>query len=119
MTGDIVTGGPAGREGRGREHGGKARRERRSVGGGIRQLPFKTLRNPYKPIEILSEDQVETIHLASLEILENIGIESLHMETIDLFERAGAKVDRSNLRVCPDRGLILEAIKTVPPEFTL
>jgi trimethylamine---corrinoid protein Co-methyltransferase len=119
MTGDIVTGGPAGREGRGREHGGKARRERRSVGGGIRQLPFKTLRNPYKPIEILSEDQVETIHLASLEILENIGIESLHMETLDLFERAGAKVDRSTLRVRPDRGLILEAIETVPPEFTL
>jgi trimethylamine--corrinoid protein Co-methyltransferase len=119
MTGDIETGGPARREGRGRDAGGRARRERRSSGGGIHQLPFKTLRNPFKPIEILSADQIETIHEASLDLLETVGFEVLHGETIDLFERAGAKVDRSTLRVRPDRGLILEAVAKAPSEFSL
>ena len=43
----------------------RARRERRTVGG-VKQLPWRTYRNPYKPIEVLSEEQIERIHDASM-----------------------------------------------------
>ena len=106
------------REGVARE-GGRRRGERRPGAGGVRQLPFQTLRNPFKPIEILSADQVEAIHLASLEILERIGLEVLHDESLDIFARAGADVDRGSKRVRLDRGLVMAAIASAPPVFAL
>jgi trimethylamine--corrinoid protein Co-methyltransferase len=105
------------REGVGRA-GGRRRGERRQ-GGGVRQLPFQTLRNPFKPIEFLSADQVEAIHDASLEILERIGLEVLHDESLDIFGRAGAMVDRGTKRVRLDRGLVLEAVASAPAVFPL
>ena len=54
----------------------RARRERRTVGG-VKQLPWRTYRNPYKPIEVLNEEQIERIHDASMRILEEFGIEFL------------------------------------------
>ena len=48
---------------------------RRSAGGGIAQLPWRRLVNPFRPVEILSADQVEAIHVASLRILSEIGLE--------------------------------------------
>ena len=41
---------------------------------GIAQLPFAPLSNPYAPQEIISSDQLETIHRASLNILRDIGL---------------------------------------------
>ena len=41
----------------------------------IPQLPLRRVRNPYPPMALLSADQVEAIHEASLHILENFGIE--------------------------------------------
>ncbi len=46
------------------------RRERRSRGGALKQLPWRNYRNPYKPIEVISADQLEAIHNASLRVLE-------------------------------------------------
>src|SRR5215207_2549580 len=45
------------------------RRRPRRAAPGVRQLPWRRLVNPYRPIEILSTDHVETIHRASLRIL--------------------------------------------------
>jgi trimethylamine:corrinoid methyltransferase-like protein len=38
----------------------------------LAQLPWRVPRNPYRPLEVLSEDQVEAIHDASLRILRRI-----------------------------------------------
>jgi trimethylamine--corrinoid protein Co-methyltransferase len=59
------------------------RRGRRTVGG-LKQLPWRRLRNPYRPIEVLSEDQLEAIHNTSLRILEEHGMEFL--DGLDLDE---------------------------------
>ena len=48
-------------------------REKR-VAGAIRQLPFARLVNPYAPIGILSDDQVEAIIDGAFTILETRGI---------------------------------------------
>jgi len=74
------------------------RRERRVVGG-LKQLPWRHYRNPYKPIEVLRPEQVDKIHEASLKILEEIGIEFLDAEALSILKAAGAKVEAGSQRV--------------------
>src|SRR5258708_19812982 len=52
-------------------------RERRTRGGALKQLPWRNYRNPYRPIEVISADQIEAIHNASMRVLEEIGIDFL------------------------------------------
>jgi len=98
-----------------------ARRERRQKQGQgtVPQLPWRQVDNPYPPMEPLSADQVEAIHLASLTILENLGIEVMGEDVQALFRDAGAKVDAGTGIVCLDRGLVEQALATAPPSFTL
>jgi trimethylamine--corrinoid protein Co-methyltransferase len=99
----------------------ESRRGRRGArdSGGLKQPTWRNLKNPYKPIEVLSADQVETIHLASLQVLEDLGIEFLSDNALDCLEAAGADVDRATKLVRFDRGLIEESIAHAPAEFTL
>lgn len=75
--------------------------------------------NRLAPIEVLSADQVEAIHRASLELLRDIGIEVLADRAIDIYARAGATVDRETRRVRFDPGLIEETVALSPESFTL
>jgi trimethylamine--corrinoid protein Co-methyltransferase len=68
---------------------------------------------------MLSEEEVERLHDASLRILEEIGIDFLDAEALDLWAAAGARVDRSAQHVWIDRGLLLETIAKAPAEFTV
>ncbi len=85
----------------------------------IPQLPLRRVRNPYPPMALLSADQIEAIHEASLHILENFGIEVMSARALALFERAGASVDHATQTVRLDRGLVAEALKTAPSAYTL
>ena len=64
------------------------------------------MRNPYPPMQMLSADQVEAIHEASMHILENFGIEVMSARALSLFEQAGATVDDATQTVRLDRGLV-------------
>lgn len=97
----------------------RRRSAQRSADRPIPQLARREVRNPYAPLNILTEDQLETIHLASMRILEEIGIEMLSDAALDRFAGAGAKVDRSRKTVFLDRGLVAELIATAPSEFDL
>ena len=46
-----------------------------------------------RPSEVVSEDELEAIHLASLRILRDIGIDFLDPEARRLLQAAGADVD--------------------------
>jgi trimethylamine--corrinoid protein Co-methyltransferase len=85
----------------------------------IPQLPPRRVRNPYPPMALLSADQIEAIHQASLHILENFGIEVMSPRAVALFEKAGATVDHATQTVRLDRGLVAEALKTTPAAYTL
>ena len=100
------------------EHDAHRRRGRRAAAG-IRQLPWRRLVNPYRPIEILSADEVETIHTASLRILSEIGMEVLGDRALDALARAGATVDRSSRRVRIDPGQVEALVALAPTSFTL
>jgi len=100
---------------------GRRRRRKPAAGGSARPAgrSWRRLVNPYRPIEVLDEEAVERIHLASLEVLEELGLEVMSDRALDILERAGAEVDRATQRVRFDRGLVLEAVAKAPAEFTL
>ena len=99
-----------------RRQGGRARR----VGGGqLAQLPWQSVVNPYAPLEVLSADQLEAIHLTSLRILENLGMEVMSARALALLKSAGATVDPNSHNVRLDRGLIESALRTAPASFVL
>jgi trimethylamine--corrinoid protein Co-methyltransferase len=95
-----------------------SRRQSRG-GAGLKQLSWRQVRNPYSPIEVLSADQIEAIHGASLTVLEEIGMDFLHPEALAILDRAGAQVESGTERVRFDRGLIEEAVAKAPSQFTL
>ena len=70
------------------------RRPRRESGR-IEQLPWRQPVNRLAPLEVLSADEVEAIHRASLAILRDIGVEVLGPAAIDRFVAAGARVERT------------------------
>ena len=104
----------------GRQEAPEAHRRRaRRPPPGITQLPWRRLVNPFRPLEILSADQVETIHLASLRILAEIGMEVLGDRALDTFARAGARVDRLTRNVRLDPAQVEALVATAPSEFRL
>jgi trimethylamine--corrinoid protein Co-methyltransferase len=80
--------------------------------------PFRQLRNRLAPLELISAEQVEQIHEASMYILENVGLRWLDEETLDLWAKAGAKVDRAQQRAWLDRHLVMELVSKAPASFT-
>jgi trimethylamine--corrinoid protein Co-methyltransferase len=82
------------------------------------QIPFRPLHNPLPPVEILSPEQLEHLHQASLHILENVGLDFLDDEALDIWQKAGAKVDRAAKHVWLEQGLALEALAKAPASFT-
>jgi trimethylamine---corrinoid protein Co-methyltransferase len=112
-----VDAGPETQAGR-RQESGPRRRPRRTAPG-LTQLPWRRLVNPFRPVEILSTDQVEAIHAASLRILAEVGVECLGDRVLDAFAGAGASVDRSTRRVRLDPAQTESLIETAPATFRL
>ena len=55
----------------------KSRSRQRTRSAFPSQQPWQRLINPYNPIEILNEEELNSIHEASMDILENVGVEFL------------------------------------------
>lgn len=86
---------------------------------GIEQKPFRQPVRRFPPMRIVSDDELEAIHDASLTVLEEIGMDFLDADAREVTRQAGAQVEAGTQRVRFDRGLILERITTAPPTFTL
>ena len=87
--------------------------------GDIVQTPWRQFVNPFEPLRPISDDEVESLHLAALDILERIGIRCQVKEARDIFARAGAIVDEADGRVRLGRDIIEAALATAPAELTL
>ena len=73
---------------------------------------------PYRPTEVVSADELESIHDASMRILEEIGMDFLDEDARSLLAKAGATIEPGSERVRFDRAMIAEAISTAPAQFT-
>ncbi|RED50829.1 trimethylamine methyltransferase family protein [Aestuariispira insulae] len=91
----------------------------REAGMGFNQLPFGQVYSPYSPFEILSADQLEAIHQASLLVLRDTGMTFLLPEARELLKAAGADVQPGSDRVRFEPALIEALIKTAPSRFTM
>ena len=85
----------------------------------IRQQPRTQPRNIYSPLEIVSADQIETLHHGSLRILSELGIAFLDDEALDILKEHGAEVNRNTKMVKFSPELIEEHIAKAPSKFTL
>ncbi|MCL4857940.1 MAG: trimethylamine methyltransferase family protein [Caldilineaceae bacterium] len=94
-----------------------ARRARRAQSP-FAQIPFGRIQNHFAPFEVITPEQVEQLHEASMHILENIGIVFMDAEALSLWEQAGAQVDHASQNVRFDRGLILDLVAKAPAQFT-
>ncbi len=101
--------------GTGRRRAGRPSR----VAGNLQQAPFRQVSMPYKPIEVLSSDHIETIHEAGLTILETIGLRVLDGRARSLFAGAGATVDEPAMQVRLDRHLVEGLVGNAPAGFAL
>ncbi|MEO3430574.1 trimethylamine methyltransferase family protein [Pelagibius sp. CAU 1746] len=86
---------------------------------GLRQPPWRSLENPYQPLEVLSPEQIEMIGDAAFRILEDVGMDFLHPEALEILSKAGAEVEPGSERVRFDRGLVKEVLAHAPAQFTL
>ena len=97
----------------------RARRGGAGGAGAFHQLPFQRIRNPYPPFEIVSADELESIHEASLEILRDPGINFLLPDAVEIARAGGAEIDADGLRVRFEPELIESCLATIPPAFTV
>ena len=98
-----------------REGGGR----RGGTAGGrtpVPQLPRRKLKRLFPAMEIVSADELESIHRASLKVLSEIGMDFTLPEARDMLKKAGARVDGDRVRFDP--AMIEELIASVPAEFT-
>jgi hypothetical protein len=72
-----------------------------------------------RPTELLSADELESIHTGSLRVLSEIGMDFLDVDARDVLRAAGASVTPDSQRVRFDPEMVNELIKTAPSEFTL
>ncbi|MEP3920737.1 trimethylamine methyltransferase family protein [Ascidiaceihabitans sp.] len=97
----------------------RSRPNRTSRTSGFKQLPFSEVRNPLPPTELISTDQVEVIHHASLSVLRDVGLKVDSGVARKLLAGIGADVDRSSHRVRFDPALVEEMLVGIPSEFTI
>jgi len=100
---------------------GSRRRERgrahRSTGPQLAALP--RLANPWKPLEILSTEQVERILAAAFRVLEEAGLEIRSAAAREVYRRAGALVDEDSQIVRLGRDLVEGQLAHAPERFVL
>jgi trimethylamine--corrinoid protein Co-methyltransferase len=68
---------------------------------------------------VVSADELQSIHDASMRILEEIGMDFLDDEARQLLVAAGASVEPGTERVRFDRGMVEQTIRSAPSSFTL
>ena len=70
-------------------------------------------------LEVLSPDEVERIHRASMQVLGEVGLKVDYAPARDLFRQAGADVDASNNIVRVPEDLVRWAVSQAPSQFAL
>jgi trimethylamine--corrinoid protein Co-methyltransferase len=96
----------------------RSHRKKRVVNA-VRQLPWGDVANPYAPIQILSDDQVETIVETALQVLADQGMRFLQSASRKIMQEAGADVDEAEQIVRFDPDMVREKLQHAPAEFEL
>jgi len=67
---------------------------------------------------LLTEEQIQEIHRASLEVLETVGVRLLHPGAVEMLREAGCRVRGDNIVQIPN-WLVEECIRSAPSRITI
>ena len=84
-----------------------------------RSLRYRSLENPFPPLEILNADQVAHLHQSALVLLRDQGIRVLLAEAREILRTTGARVDEESQMVFFERELVERALASAPSSFEL
>ena len=95
----------------------RRREARRNKAGYQSNGPVKPLVNRLPVVEVLSQENVETIHRASMRLLAESGMLIIdYHSALETFRQHGAKVDGE--RVWIDEDTLMHFVRQAPPTFT-
>ncbi len=80
-------------------------------------MSLKGLTRTFKPLEVLTEEEIEAIHRGTLEVLWVTGVRVEHERALKLFEKNGCPVDYDNMRVRIPPALVEECLRKAPSSF--
>ena len=100
-----------------RETGGRRGNASASGNSAVAQLPRRKVIRAFPPMQIVSADEIESIHHASLRVLSEIGMDFTLPEARDMLKAAGADVQDERVRFDP--AMIEELMRSAPAEFIL
>src|SRR6202050_568564 len=83
----------------------------------LRSMRYRNLVNPFTPVRIFSDDQVESMHAAALGILERQGMRVLSPRGRAVLAAGGATVDESSQMVRLDSDPVAGAVARGPGGF--
>jgi trimethylamine--corrinoid protein Co-methyltransferase len=101
------------------EPGRRRRRAAERGGGSAPSQPAGQPQSPFAPLDLISRDELDSIHQAALRVLEEIGVDFLHDGARAMLKDAGADVDPASRRVRFDPALVESRIGLAPKEFVL
>ena len=78
---------------------------------------LKGFTRKFKPLEILTEEQVRAIHKAVLAVLRETGVRFESKKALRIFEENGCTVDHDQMRVRFPEALVEECIRKCPSSF--
>jgi trimethylamine--corrinoid protein Co-methyltransferase len=67
---------------------------------------------------ILTDDQIQELHRATLEVLESVGVRIAHEEAVEMLREAGCRVKVDNIVLFPN-WLVEECIRSAPRRITV
>ncbi len=80
---------------------------------------IKSISDPRLKLDILSKEDIQRIHEATLSVIEKTGVRFPSARALDIWEEHGATVDRHKQIVKAPADLIEQALGTAPPEYIL
>lgn len=80
---------------------------------------IKSVHDPRISLNILSKEDVQKIHTATLDIIESVGVRFPSHKALDILEANHAQVDRQKMIAKIPGHIIEEALSKAPPVYTL
>ncbi len=80
---------------------------------------IKSVTNPRLKLQLLSPQDIEKIHQATLDVIESVGVRFPSPKALDIWASHGASVDRETSIVKAPGSLVEAALKKAPPIYTL
>jgi len=82
-------------------------------------MPLKGFMRNIKPLEVLTEEEVEAIHRSTLDVLEVAGVRVESENALKIYQKNGCNVDFESRRVRFPSYIVEEAIRNSPSSFTM